>query len=124
VKTILRFVQAYWLPLCLLQFIVITVLSLIPLPELPPVPGSDKTHHLIAYGSLMFPLALRRPRYWWWVALAFVAWSGGIELIQPFVNRYAEWMDLLANVVGLCLGDGLARLCRRFGGVSGPSSLP
>lgn len=89
------------------------MLSLIPLPELPLLPGTDKTHHLIAYGALMFPVALHRPQGWLYIALGFVAWSGVIELIQPFVNRYAEWLDLLANSAGVVVGALAGNTVRR-----------
>ena len=66
--------------------------------------GSDKTHHFIAYGALMFPTALRKPNYWLLIGVFFVFWSGGIELIQPHVNRYGEWLDLAANIAGIGCG--------------------
>ena len=88
----------------------ITVLSLTPLPQLPDVPGSDKTHHLIAYAVLVFPVALRRPDNWLWILFLFVVWSGAIELIQPYVNRYGEWADMVANCIGLVCGIAMARL--------------
>jgi len=73
------------------------------------MPGSDKTHHILAYAVLMFPIALRRPRNWLWAGLLFLVWSGCIELIQPHVNRYGEWADLLANLTGLLLGALIAK---------------
>lgn len=91
-----------------------SVLSLTPLPQLPEVVWSDKIHHLIAYSVLMFPafLAMHKARF---VLLsAFFIWSGVIELIQPFVNRYGELLDLLANGVGLLIGALLALLCRKL----------
>jgi len=77
---------------------------------LPAVPGSDKTHHFIAYAALMLPTALRMPKHWLLIGLFFIIWSGAIELIQPYVNRYGEWLDLLANVAGLLSGLIIARL--------------
>lgn len=79
----------------------ITVLSLLPLHALPPAPGTDKIHHCIAYAMLMLPVALRKPANWKILGLTFILYSGAIELIQPFVNRYGEWMDLFANSVGV-----------------------
>jgi len=38
------------------------------------------------------------------IAMFFLGWSGGIELIQPYVNRYAEWGDFAANAAGLACG--------------------
>lgn len=91
----------------------ITALSLMPLTELPSVPGTDKTSHILAYSLLMMPVALRRPENWLWLGLFFLGWSAAIELIQPFVNRYAEWLDMLANGAGLACGILIAGLLRR-----------
>lgn len=94
----------------LLTLAAITTLSLWPLEFLPAVPGSDKIHHFIAYAALMLPTALRMPKHWLLIGLFFIIWSGAIELIQPYVNRYGEWLDLLANVAGLLSGLIIARL--------------
>ena len=93
----------YCYVLTLLMLVAISVLSLWPVAQLPAVPGTDKTHHFIAYCCLALPLALRRPLQWQWLLLALIAWSGAIELIQPWANRYAEWLDWLANSMGVAL---------------------
>ena len=111
---LLTFIRNYWIVFTLLTLAAITILSLYPLEHLPPVPGSDKTHHFIAYGALMFPVALRKPKYWPLIGLFFVFWSGGIELIQPYVNRYGEWLDMLANTLGLISGWLLAKVMLYF----------
>ena len=103
-SSLLNMLLKYWWLASLMMLAVITVFSLIPLPALPEVPGSDKTHHLVSYALAILPIALRKPRYWLLFAFAIAAWSGGIELVQPFVNRYGEWLDLLANVVGVIIG--------------------
>ena len=108
----IKLVKHYWLVLSLLTLIAITFLSLTPLPSLPLVPGSDKTHHFIAYGVLMFPTALRKPKYWPLVALFFIAFSGVIEILQPYVNRYGEWLDLLANALGIIICMALVTIVR------------
>ncbi|TLS77403.1 VanZ family protein [Mariprofundus erugo] len=110
----LELIRQHWLLICSLLLAVITTLSLWPMEKLPDVPGSDKIHHYIAYGALMLPLALRRPQGWPWLALLFFAWSGAIELIQPYVNRYGEWADLAANGAGLLSGLLLAWLLNRL----------
>lgn len=99
-----RVFEQYWIFLVLFILLVITALSLYPLEYLPKVRGSDKLHHLLAYASLMFFVALKMPRYWWLMGLFFVGYSGVIELLQPYVNRYGEWLDLLANAAGVLLG--------------------
>ena len=113
----LELIKAHWLVITCLLFAAIAILSLSPLPELPAAtPGNDKTHHLIAYGALMIPTALRRPKHWIWLAILYIALSGAIELIQPLANRHMELADLAANSLGLLCGTAagllLGRLCR------------
>lgn len=109
----IRYTRNYWFAITLLNLITITTLSLWPVQSLPLVPGSDKSHHFIAYAALMFPVALRKPRHWLLMVLFFIAWSGAIELIQPYVNRYAEWLDLAANSCGIGVGVLIAMLINR-----------
>lgn len=96
---------------------VVTVLSLYPADELPPFPGTDKAHHFIAYAAVMLPMTLatllKYPRYWWCFGVLIIAYSGVIELLQPHVNRYGEWLDLAANSGGVLLGAILAVVFRR-----------
>lgn len=75
---------------------------------LPDVPGTDKTHHFIAYAALILPAALKQHQRLWLIVFVFVIYSGAIELIQPFVNRYGEWLDLAANATGLLCGVVIA----------------
>lgn len=109
-KWLLTFLKTYWLLLTLIVLTPITVLSLYPLAHLPAAPGSDKLHHFIAYAALAFPVACARPKYWLVIVAGFLAYSGLIELIQPYVNRYGEWLDLGANAIGLLVGMFLALL--------------
>ncbi|MCP4326037.1 MAG: VanZ family protein [Psychromonas sp.] len=110
----INFIKKYWLLITLAALTLITILSLTPLPQLPSVPGSDKAHHFIAYATLFFPVALAKPKYLIWIGLLFACWSGAIELIQPHVNRYGEWLDMLANSIGLLCGFLLAWLTNKF----------
>jgi len=109
-RRLIGLVQKYWLALTLLVLAAITILSLLPAPSLPPVPGTDKTHHFIAYAALTFSVALARPKNWLLIAFFFIAWSGAIEIIQPYVNRYGEWLDLAANAGGVACGILLAKI--------------
>ena len=109
-----RLLLRYWWQLSLLCLMVTVVLSLLPLPSLPPAPGTDKTHHLIAYMAISFPIAVAKPKYWQGLLLAVIAISGAIELIQPYVNRYGEWLDLLANSTGVLLAVVLAYFWQLF----------
>ena len=110
----MTFIKTNWIVFTLFTLAVITALSLWPLEKLPPVPGTDKTHHLISYAILMFPTALRKPNKWILFCLLFIAYSGVIELLQPYVNRYGEWLDLAANVTGVVFGLIIAELINYF----------
>jgi len=109
VLSITNFIKQFWQAITVIILILITVGSLFPVEHLPAAPGSDKTHHFIAYCALMLPVALRRPKYWLAFALFFILWSGLIELIQPYVNRYGEWLDMLANTGGVLLAIIIAQ---------------
>lgn len=106
-NAIMQRIQKYWLLITAIILLAITLLSLWPLSKLPSVPGSDKTHHFIAYAALMLPTALRlsvSTKRYWVIVVFFIGYSGMIELLQPLVNRYGEWLDLLANSGGVLLG--------------------
>ena len=104
----LPIIEKQWALLTVCLLLIITALSLWPLESLPSAPGSDKTHHLIAYAALVFPVALRQPNRWLWLVVFFIGYSGFIELIQPYVNRHGEWLDMLANTAGAVCGVALA----------------
>ena len=111
---LLALVRTNWVTFTMVNLLVITTLSLWPLETLPSVPGTDKTHHLIAYAALMFPTALRKPDKWIMIGLLFIAYSGAIELLQPYVNRYGEWLDMAANTLGVICGLVVAELINRL----------
>lgn len=112
--SIISLIQKYWLHITLILLVSIATLSLWPAANLPQVPGSDKTHHFIAYGALIFPTALRQPKYYVSIVIAFIAFSGAIELIQPYVNRYGEWLDMAANTAGIFCGWLIAQFLLRI----------
>jgi len=107
-------IRYHWRTVSAFLLAAITVLSLWPLEMLPDVPGNDKIHHYLAYNALMVPVALRRPKHWPVIALFFLAWSGAIELLQPYVNRYGEWLDFSANCAGLLSGLALGLLVNQL----------
>jgi hypothetical protein len=63
--------DSWWLAIGWLMIISVTVLSLLPAPQLPTVTGWDKANHFLAYGSLMFWWGMLRPgqRVPWAMAL-------------------------------------------------------
>lgn len=89
-------------------------LSLSPLDDLPKAPGGDKLHHFIAYACLTFPMMFANAHKWPRIMLPAIAYGGAIELIQPYVNRYGEWLDFAANSAGCLIGAGLAMAASRL----------
>ena len=112
-----RMLNLIWIPLKQLRYypflakwmsglitLAIIWLSLTPQAELPEVPGSDKTHHIIAYAALAIPTAFAYPRRIFETAAFYILLGGLIELVQPYVNRYGELLDFMANLSGVILG--------------------
>ena len=110
----INFTQKYWLHITFILLASIATLSLWPAAHLPSVPGTDKTHHFIAYAALTLPTTLKQPKYIFTITVGLIAFSGAIELIQPYVNRYGEWLDMIANTLGLIFGWLLAKVILYF----------
>ncbi|NQW26417.1 MAG: VanZ family protein [Flammeovirgaceae bacterium] len=113
-----RFLYRHWMIITIGLLLIITVLSLYPIPVLPEMGGNDKIRHFIAYGVLTFPVSYVNFKKTFPLLLVFVCFSGCIELIQPLVNRNGEWLDLLANaagiVIGFLVGKGILTLKKSF----------
>jgi len=103
-KKIFLFLFENWKIYTTLIFIIITFLSLYPLKEQPSIPGSDKIHHLIAYAALSIGVGLRRPSNYLLIIVFFSFYSGLIEIVQPYVNRFREIEDFLFNNLGIFIG--------------------
>ena len=103
-KNTFFFFYENWKIYTYLIFIIITLLSLYPLQEQPNIPGSDKIHHLIAYSALAIGIGLRRPSNYVLIIIFFSFYSGLIEIIQPYVNRFREIEDFLFNNLGILIG--------------------
>ncbi len=79
--------------------------SLLSIPAMPPVPGSDKTLHLVSYGLLMYWWGMAQPhrRLAWLAALPLLgAALEGLQSLTP--DRQMEWADAVANTLGVGLG--------------------
>ena len=103
-----------WISITLLLMVIISIGSLIPLPKLPELPGKDKSLHFMAYALLALPVSWAKPKNMYIILIFFVLYSGVIEVIQPYVNRYGEWLDLLANSMGVAIGHLLGQLIFRI----------
>ncbi|MCV2402225.1 hypothetical protein OFY17_04915 [Marinomonas sp. C2222] len=92
--------QAQWIGF-VLGGVIISLSTLTPIEHLPPAPGSDKLHHLIGFGGWALMCAFGPFRQFLIMATFIALWGGVIELIQPYVNRYGEWLDFFANSLGV-----------------------
>ena len=81
-----------------------------PLKELPPVPGTDKIQHLFAFGVFVLPVSLLMPSRTLPIFIIAVLYGGLIEIIQPYVNRYGELGDFLADAGGAVVGVLIGRM--------------
>ena len=85
-----------------------------PGPSGLPLPLTDKQLHALAFGLLVLPVALTRPRALYWLAPLALAFGALIEVIQPSVGRTGEWPDLLADGLGIAVVCGLGYLRARI----------
>ena len=88
----------------LFNILLITV-CLIPIPKSAPTPftRTDLVVHLASYiiVSFLFLISYRKILL---VTILFIAQGILIEVIQPFVNRHFEWLDIMANTSGVLIG--------------------
>tara|TARA_Y100000996_G_C22476169_1_gene624217 strand:+ start:454 stop:813 length:360 start_codon:yes stop_codon:yes gene_type:complete len=103
-KKIFLFFYDNWKIYTICIFLIITFLSLYPLKVQPSVPGTDKIHHLIAYAALTICIGLRKPPYYHLIIIFFSIYSGLIEIVQPYLNRFGEIDDFLYNNFGIFIG--------------------
>ncbi|MBN2533851.1 MAG: VanZ family protein [Spirochaetales bacterium] len=95
----------------------ILVLSLIPVPQVEFVQFSDKITHIIAYGLLacFFVFAFSSGnihfRLLSLISITACTFYGGIiEILQSFVQRSPEFMDLVADFTGSVIGTIIATI--------------
>ena len=83
------------------------------LPKIDTLPV-DKLAHVTAFAALILTSAILRPRFLWWIFPLAALLGFSIELIQPYVGRSQEWMDVVADCVGLIVGTCLGLMIRHF----------
>ena len=105
-------------PLALLVAIAIVLLSVLPMPDIKVdvrVPLADKWTHMVMYGVLTLAIWFdyrRSHRHYnarkllVFAFLAPIAMGGILELMQAYLTtcRSGEWLDFVANTIGVCLG--------------------
>ena len=94
-----------WLAAFVACVLGVLVLALIPAPPRLFTTGWDKSNHLLAF-SVMAWLGLQAfPRRVGWLLASLLAYGALIEILQSFTpTRSAEWLDLLADALGIALG--------------------
>lgn len=105
---------ARWFALWLLLLAAVAAGSLMPAGELPrmPLPGLDKLQHLLGHGLLSAYAAMlfRSLRARLAAAVAILLYGIGIEFAQAALTatREADAFDVLANALGIALGQCIA----------------
>ncbi len=114
-KAIDQIILRLWRPTTILLFFIILFLSLYPLPKLPIMGGGvDKVYHFTAYLFLVLPISYAQPKYTRLYLFTMILISGIIEVIQPYFNRYGEWLDFLVNIIGIFIGFFLGKIIAKF----------
>jgi len=84
----------------------LTVAALTPIDQLPPQVMNvwDKAQHALGFGWLALWGLLAFPHHPGRIALVVLLWGGVIELLQIATGwRYGEWLDWLADGIGILL---------------------
>ena len=88
----------------------------------PGVEGSDKLLHFTAYFglALLAAVALDGRRRALLFLVGLVLLGGTMEIVQGLTGRDAEWLDQIANTIGVICGAALGYLWARIMGARGP----
>ena len=106
----------------------ITILSLIPFGHIQliqNVPLADKWTHILMYATLATTIALeylrqhKQPHCRQLITNAIIApilMSAALELLQEYATNYrsGEWLDLLANTIGVLIGTSIGLVIMFF----------
>ena len=101
-----------WLTLWFCAIGAVVIASLVPSRTLPTLPHlTDKTEHLLSYAMLgAGAFMLFRTRRWSWLtALGLIGLGCLLEVAQGHLtaDRTADWLDALANTIGIALSTVL-----------------
>jgi len=97
-------------PLSCILCVAIWVVCLIPIPDIEPLHGFnliDKWTHFVMYGVFSVVWCYERSSLSWHTVVLPIVMGGMIELAQAYLTtcRSGEWADLLANSIGVVLGN-------------------
>lgn len=115
--TAVRYLSMFWRLAFWSGLLVVSVLSLLPVEQLPGPEFWDKASHLIAYFGLAALLQLAYPNVAWPTQFAVLfLYSLGIELAQGATGyRFASVADLVANGLGILLFGGVRHVMSTLG---------
>ncbi|MBR2184976.1 MAG: VanZ family protein [Prevotella sp.] len=90
--------------------VAIWVVCLLPIPDIEPLHGFnllDKWTHFVMYGVFSLAVCYEFRRISWHTVVLPIAMGGMIELAQAYLTtcRSGEWADLLANSIGVVIGN-------------------
>jgi VanZ family protein len=91
----------------------ITLLALMPAPEVPITTFWDKADHVIAFAVLTLLAVAAFPQFspGRWLVPALLGYGASLELIQSLLpTRSGSLLDLIADAVGVALGLALIAL--------------
>lgn len=97
--------------------IVLAIASLVPLGLLPREAATiwDKGQHAFGFAWLALVGLLAYGRRPWPMLAGLVVYGGVIELLQAATGwRYGEWLDFLADAIGIFIGAALWQGLRRL----------
>lgn len=102
---------AFWRFSFWICLVAVLLLALLPTSVNIPTTGWDKFNHVFAFCVLSFLSFLAYTNHHLRLLILLLAYGGLIEVMQSFTSyRLAEWADLLADGIGICLGWGLGKL--------------
>ena len=106
-RTLIR--AAFWV-----ATLSVLVLSLLPTSTPLPSTGWDKSNHVLGFAILAALGSLGYRRQGLKVSVGLLAFGVLIEVLQAFSGyRFAEWGDLLSDMIGIALGILTAWLAGR-----------
>ena len=109
-RTDLRF-RRFWLTFGWAAVSIALVVSLLPAQAVEIPNANDKLEHLFGYFMLTIWFCGIYPRRQYpLIALAMILMGGLVEVLQALMNlgRHAEFNDLVADTVGICMAVVLA----------------
>lgn len=79
------------------------ICAIVPREQLPNLPIHEKVQHVLAFAFLTLIISFKRKWAFTMLCVALLLLGGVMELVQPLLNRSAEWGDMVANTIGVLI---------------------